>query len=137
MKVTRQGLGRGVGSGCGFEGDRVAEGFELADLVAPPGVGVDVSVVVESGPSSWGSERHSIVGAACAILTSAIRTDGTDAPRRRSPSNAHPLLYSSRSTCPTNISTPAAMSSSPRRAAPANQLPEIVSAHSVLFSSRP
>ena len=46
MKVTRQGLGHGVGSGRGFEGDLVAEGFELADVVAPPGVGVDVSVVV-------------------------------------------------------------------------------------------
>ena len=33
-------------SGCGFEGDFVAEGFELSDVVAALGGGVDVSVVV-------------------------------------------------------------------------------------------
>src|SRR5688572_5985573 len=32
-----------AGSGGGFEGDPVAEGFELADVVAFPGIGVDVS----------------------------------------------------------------------------------------------
>ena len=33
-------------SGGGFEGDAVAEGLELADVVALLGVGVDVAVVV-------------------------------------------------------------------------------------------
>ena len=35
-------------SGGGFEGDAVAERFELADVVALLGVGVDVLVVVVS-----------------------------------------------------------------------------------------
>jgi hypothetical protein len=37
---------RGMALGGGFEGDAVAEGFELSDVVALLGVGVDVSVVV-------------------------------------------------------------------------------------------
>jgi hypothetical protein len=39
-------------SGGGFEGDAVVECFELADVVASFGVGVDVSVVVV-GADSW------------------------------------------------------------------------------------
>jgi hypothetical protein len=35
----------GPWSGSGFEGDLVAEGFELADVVAPGAVGVDTGVV--------------------------------------------------------------------------------------------
>jgi hypothetical protein len=38
--------GRNLGSGGGFEGDVVAERFELADVVASLGEGVDVAVVV-------------------------------------------------------------------------------------------
>ena len=45
----RGGAGRGRGNGCGsgggFEGDLVAEGFELADVVALLAVGVDAAVV--------------------------------------------------------------------------------------------
>jgi hypothetical protein len=56
MAVTRQAAAPGgaqrsrdwVGcaSGGGFEGDAVAEGFELPDVAAAPGRDVDVPVVV-------------------------------------------------------------------------------------------
>src|SRR4249919_2962123 len=38
--------GAGWHSGCGFEGDGVSEGFELADVAASLAVCVDVPVVV-------------------------------------------------------------------------------------------
>ena len=47
MALSRQGLGLVTRcSGCGLEGDFVAEGFELSDVVASFGCGVDVAVVV-------------------------------------------------------------------------------------------
>ena len=47
MDLTGQLAGApGMALGGGFEGDAVAERFELADVVALLGVGVDVAVVV-------------------------------------------------------------------------------------------
>jgi hypothetical protein len=82
MALTRQGVGGDRRSGCGFEGDFVAEGFELSDVVAAFGRGVDVAVVevgtevVEAGVG-WASR--------CQMITSSDRPTATMAfflPRR-------------------------------------------------------